>query len=183
MNEKISALMDGELDAEEAARIIKTLAADDTRRGDWDTYHLIGACLRGEAGASRPAATDAIFAQLAAEPTVLAPGALAAKAGERRTRIALAMAASIVTFSAVSVIALKQQAGVTVAPMQAIQATAPLAVAVGAATKESEGRVNDYLVIHRQFANHAAYQNASAVRNRDLASQDGSRPARDAAGR
>lgn len=178
MNEKFSALMDGELDHDEAARVIKSLGADEAQRESWDAYHLIGACMRGETASDRSlqrARTDAIFSKLAAEPTVLAPSALRRLAGEKRTRMALAMAASIVTISAVGVVALKQQDGVTVAPVQLVQQAAPQPVLVatqplrdaGELRKAPDVRFNDYLVIHRQFANPGAIQPASLVQHRE----------------
>jgi sigma-E factor negative regulatory protein RseA len=167
MNEKISALMDGELDRDDAARLIKLIGGDHARRADWETYHLIGACMRGEAvnrSARIERSRDALFAALAAEPTVIAPGTLAARRVEKRTRMALAMAASIVTVSAVSVVALKQQSGSTVVPVQLVQQAPPaVLVDTGGQRVRAERRVNDYLVLHRQFANQSALQNASLV--------------------
>ena len=128
MNEKLSALMDGELPREEAHTVIKTLGADAKLREDWDALHLIGACMRGEgfeelphrakAAGTTSRCSEAIFARLAAEPTVLAPAAIRkpARTTDSRTRLAMAMAASVVTISAVSVIALKQQSA-SVAPV------------------------------------------------------------------
>lgn len=177
MNDKISALMDGELDREEAARVIRSIGSDATRRDDWDAYHVIGACLRGDAPAQTRRCREAIFERLANEPTVLAPGALMRRAAEKKTRIALAMAASIVTVSAVSVVALKQQAGTTVAPVELVQKAPPAVLVQNVATKpKSELRVNDYLVLHRQFSHDGALQNAALV-------QPVSEPARPAAGR
>lgn len=170
MNEKLSALMDGELARDEAHIAIKTLGADGAQREHWDAWHLIGACMRGEnASASAPASSlrnpcaEAIFAKLAAEPTVLAPAAIKRPAtGERRTRMALAMAASVVTVSAVGVIALKQQQGSTVAPVNLVQKVAPQPVGEVVAQRATpDVRVNDYLVVHRQFANPGALQQAA----------------------
>ena len=76
MSEKLSALMDGELDQGEAKRVIKSLGNDEVSRDHWDLYHVIGESLRGDVvGRARSGAgsTDAIFAALAQEPTVLAP--------------------------------------------------------------------------------------------------------------
>ena len=179
MNEKLSALMDGELPREEAHAVIKTLGADTTLREDWDALHLIGACMRGEGIDQSPAnvrakngpnrCTDAIFARLAIEPTVLAPAAIRKPARtDNRTRIAMAMAASVVTISAVSVIALKQQ-GASVAPVNLAQQVAPQPlVDNSAAQAENKLRVNDYLVVHRQFANPNAFQPATLNRTRDV---------------
>ncbi|MBL8513159.1 MAG: sigma-E factor negative regulatory protein [Betaproteobacteria bacterium] len=170
MNEKISALMDGELIREDASRVIKSLGADAAGRDQWDCYHLIGATLRNEANPSTLARRQAIFDRLAAEPTVLAPNAMARLVSEKRTRMALAAAASIVTISAVAVVALRTQSGAQVAPVALVQ-KAPPAVLVESVTGKSktgaEGqRVNDYLVMHRQFSNPSAFQQATLVQPR-----------------
>ncbi len=170
MNEKISALMDGELTREEASRVIKSLGADAAGRDEWDCYHLIGSSLRGEASPSTSACRQAIFLRLAEEPTVLAPNAMARMVSERRTRIALAAAASIVTVSAVAVIALRMQSGTNVAPVELVQKAPPAVLVENVTGKTKSGRegqrVNDYLVMHRQFSNPAALQQATLVQPR-----------------
>jgi sigma-E factor negative regulatory protein RseA len=176
MNEKISELMDGELDRDDALRLIRQLAADETRRSVWDEYHLIGDSLRGEAAGEAQrlrTSREAIFARLAAEPTVLAPHAIAHPKVEKRTRIALAMAASVVAVSAVAIVGFKQQGGV-VAPVQMVQQGAPKPIA-NAPLSASEVRVNDYLAIHRQFANPDALQAASIRREGVPLSAQGAR--------
>jgi sigma-E factor negative regulatory protein RseA len=67
MNERLSAWMDGELEARELPSQVKSNAA---LRSAWDCYHLIGDTLRGEQGSDLCAR---ICARLDAEPTVLAP--------------------------------------------------------------------------------------------------------------
>jgi sigma-E factor negative regulatory protein RseA len=165
MNEKISTLMDGELDRDEAMQAIRHLGQDANRRDLWDQYHLIGDVLRGESSGEitrRQKSAAAIFARLADEPTVLVPAAMKQNQVETKTRLALAMAASIVTVSAIAVVALKQQGGV-VAPVQMVQQT-PLQpiMQVKNMANPAEVRVNDYLAIHRQFANQNAFQTATA---------------------
>lgn len=172
MNEKLSALMDGELDRDAAAVTIKALGSSDAHRKDWDCYHLIGDAMRDEAievVTHRQASTNAIFAMLAAEPTVLAPAAI--RGGEKstkatpvqqRTRFALAMAASVVTVSAIGVVAFKQQQGNANSQSQLAQQTSPLLPVSSIAAPEM--RVNDYLLVHRQFANPAALQAAALKR-------------------
>ena len=166
MNEKMSALMDGELDHDQARSVIKSLGSDDASRDHWDVYHLIGEMLRGDAAERTPShkdSTAAIFAALAAEPTVLAP-AMFKRPVEHRARIALAMAASVATISAIGVVALKQQGG-QVAPVQLVQQVAPQPVAANkVAPSGAEVRVNDYLVVHRQFSNPGAFQPAALNR-------------------
>ena len=61
MKERISALMDGELDEREAAETIAALADDAPSRGAWRTYHLIGDALRegrSSVAPRRPAANS-----------------------------------------------------------------------------------------------------------------------------
>lgn len=126
MNEKISTLMDGELEQDEAMRAIRHLGSDANRRDLWDQYHLIGDVLRGESSGEivrRKKSADAIFARLANEPTVLVPAAMKSIPVEKKTRVALALAASIVTVSAIAVVAFKLQADSAVlAPAQLAQA-------------------------------------------------------------
>ena len=61
MKDRISALMDGELDEREAAEVISSMASDAQGRDTWRTYHLIGDALR-EGGSivapRRPAANS-----------------------------------------------------------------------------------------------------------------------------
>jgi sigma-E factor negative regulatory protein RseA len=166
MNEKLSALMDGELDHGDAKRVIKSLGSDDVSRLHWDLYHVIGESLRGDdvgRARSRAGSTDAIFAALAKEPTVLAP-AMFKRPVENRIRIALAMAASVITISAIGVVALQQQGG-QVAPVQLVQKIAPQPVAQDKLpATAADVRVNDYLVVHRQFSNPGAFQAAALNR-------------------
>lgn len=70
--ERISALMDGELDGEEAVRELKRCGGDATLIEGWATYHLIGDVLRAEAPL-RSGFDGRLRDALAAEPTVLAP--------------------------------------------------------------------------------------------------------------
>jgi sigma-E factor negative regulatory protein RseA len=181
MNEKLSALMDGELDRAEALAVIRQLGQDTEQRSDWDCYHLIGDVLRGEsidAVERRRSSAESIFAKLADEPTVLAPAAIAKTATppvQKRTRVALAMAASVLTVSAIGVVAFKQQSAfdggsqVAKASNPAASVIAPVAAAPSV-PNEVNLRVNDYLVVHRQFASNNGLRPAS-VKPTDAAPQ------------
>ena len=70
--ERVSALMDGELEQDEAVRLIPALRQRDELRAAWSTYHLIGDALRGQP-CTDCAVARTVAAQLTAEPTVLAP--------------------------------------------------------------------------------------------------------------
>jgi sigma-E factor negative regulatory protein RseA len=69
MKEKLSAMIDGELEGEVQAHLGR-LRNDPELRAAWDTYHLIGDALRGHT--SREIAPRVIL-RLREEPTVLAP--------------------------------------------------------------------------------------------------------------
>lgn len=164
MNDKISTLLDGELERSEAMAAIRHLGSDAARRAVWESYHLIGDVMRGESAdeiTRRHRSAEAIFARLASEPTVIAPAAMKMLSGQSKTRMALAMAASVVTISAIAVVAMKQQSGV-VAPVQAVRQM-PLSVPAGTVAPDN-ARVNDYLAIHRQFSNPQAFQAVAARR-------------------
>lgn len=72
--QQISALADGELDAIEAARLLKRLRAEDLH-STWDLYHQIGDVIRAEAmaGAASTEFSRRFADRLSAEPTLLAP--------------------------------------------------------------------------------------------------------------
>jgi sigma-E factor negative regulatory protein RseA len=70
MKEKLSALIDGELESDGLQAHLGSLRADPELRAAWDTYHLIGDALRGHIS---PAIAPRVSSRLREEPTVLAP--------------------------------------------------------------------------------------------------------------
>src|SRR5215813_3308527 len=70
--DKISALMDGELDAHQSEQQLARLKNDNEARACWEAFHLIGDALRGERIVSRNL-SERLRERLAQEPTVLAP--------------------------------------------------------------------------------------------------------------
>jgi sigma-E factor negative regulatory protein RseA len=178
MNEHLSALMDGELDRTQAAKVITQLGANAEQRDCWETYHLMADVMRADTVdaqdlcAKRRQRANAIFAALADEPTVFAPSAVRPKSKvigaigtitgrslSRGPRLAMAVAASIVTVSAVGIVAMKaQQDGVPEGGIKLIAQQAPAAVMTVAAPAVN---VNDYLVLHRQFANTSGLKQAT----------------------
>src|SRR5438132_4917335 len=87
--EEVSLLVDGELDADRVDRVchgLRELPAVET----WVCYHVIGDALRGQC-ALRPGFAARFSAQLAAEPTVLAPP----RPGPAPAEGALAIAAAV----------------------------------------------------------------------------------------
>lgn len=155
MTQELSTLMDGELDAHEAERAIRTVCGNEDLKQKWQEYHLIGDALRG-GEPRRAAACRRIMAAIEEEPTVLAPRRrLPANAG----RIAFAAAASVATVAVVGWMGLQQGRVPDVSPALAKGGTAaqPAPVAVAA----PPAHVNEYLVVHRQLPNADFYRPVS----------------------
>jgi len=71
MNEQISRLMDGDIDASELDGVCAMLRSD-AAIATWSCYHTIGDALRGETAVTRVVGA-AVSRELAREPTVVAP--------------------------------------------------------------------------------------------------------------
>jgi sigma-E factor negative regulatory protein RseA len=156
----ISALMDGELGADDARRQIVSMKNDPALRARWDDFHLIGDALRGESLLS-PQFDEVISRRLAAEPTILSPRRLRSPL-TRVTTYAMSAAASLGAVALVAWVALTPTAPTMVAgPMVAAPAPAsmPIKPAEAAlASVSSEGRMNDYLLAHQGFSPSTAIQ-------------------------
>jgi len=124
--ERISALMDGELDGDETARLIPGVKERGELREAWDTYHLIGEALRGQASGV-PGIARTVAARLADEPTVLAPRRMAAGPFKRFVLPSLAAAAAIVSVTWVS-LETQQSQNAPVATIPASQMVLPVSM-------------------------------------------------------
>jgi sigma-E factor negative regulatory protein RseA len=158
--ERISAFMDGELEDHEAAAQVRRLKENPELRAAWETYHLVGDAMRGEAG--YPSGLGArISAKLAAEPTVLAPRPRMHSRNVRR--VALSAAASIGGVALVAWLALFDNPFL---PQQNLAVNqAPMGSQTQMAATPANGSVNDYLLAHQQFSPSTAMQGvASYVR-------------------
>jgi sigma-E factor negative regulatory protein RseA len=178
MTQRISDLMDGEVSGTELEQAWKTVATESSARDTWETYHLIGDCLRGDAvtrSCLDNTSAQRIFARLAEEPTVLAPKRAAVATIAPRARVAMAMAASVATLGVVGLIATRAP-GVDPAASNLAKAPAVLEPMQQVANGAPLPQVNDYLAMHRQFVNPAGIQQASLVREvpRKAAPQDNS---------
>src|SRR2546426_11069889 len=78
MNDKISALMDGELDEKSAAEMIDWLGRDGEALHAWRAYHLISDAMRDSCMLSDGFAAR-VAARLSGEPALLAPARLQAE--------------------------------------------------------------------------------------------------------
>ena len=105
MKDKLSALIDGDLDENTMRPVFDRLRRDDLLRKDWEAYCLIGDHIRGD-GAGPLDFVDRVMAGLEAEPTVLAPAASTATAARRAALQALMpIAASVMGVAAVGLVA------------------------------------------------------------------------------
>jgi len=154
--DKISALMDGELDGHELRQQFGRLKQDKDLAEHWHTFHLIGDALRGDPALSQDF-DQRLAARLAAEPTVLAPQRSLAK--NIRT-YALSAAASLSAVALVGWVAffnnpLAPQAEIAKAPNAPVAASpAPVQLA----SEPSDGKMNEYLIAHQEFSPSTAIQ-------------------------
>lgn len=166
MNERISRLMDGEVDASEVDGVCAMLK-DDAALTTWSCYHTIGDALRGETPVTRSVGME-VSRKLRAEPTVLAPRMSAASrtASWAWAAAASAAAVTVVGWTAYSLIdatpagfAKAGEAG-TMHAAQARQITVPA----------------DYLLAHQEYAPANALQSVGPYL-RDVAATTPLRPA------
>lgn len=73
MNNKLSDLVDGELDANEADEFIKLVGKNDEMVARWEIYHVIGEALRQPTFVSDLDVSEKVRQRLVSEPALLAP--------------------------------------------------------------------------------------------------------------
>jgi sigma-E factor negative regulatory protein RseA len=151
MKAKISAMMDGELEAHELGEPLSSLAADQEARESWRTYHLISDVLHGDAILAANC-TRRVSQRLAQEPALVGPLPGPVHSPERaRWFVPSALAASIAAVAFVGWIALapQRETAPAVAPApslaQAPRVAEPPRVPVTSATQ-------DYLLAHQAFS-------------------------------
>lgn len=156
MKDRISELMDGELEDRAAADAIAACGRGGEALDTWRTYHLISDAMRDTRMLS--AGFSARLAErLAAEPTVLAPQRARP---ESRTWFTLSAAASFAAVGLVGWLAFAPQT--TVVP-QVAQLPKPPAVEAPALAASA---ANDYLLAHQGFSPRVSFQGmAPYVRN------------------
>jgi len=160
MKDRISQLMDGELDDRSAAEAIKACGQGGDALDTWRTYHLISDAMRDSRVLSAGFSAR-VMQRLEAEPTVLAPQRARA---ESRTWFALSAAASFAAVALVGWLAFAPQP--SVAP-QVAQTPKPAAEAPqAAAAAMTPSAANEYLLAHQGFSPRVSFQGmAPYVRN------------------
>ena len=160
MKQDISSLMDGEVEAHEADRIIRACGASEEHKDTWQLYHVIGEAIRGQSPRSL-ARDNRVVEAIANEPTIIG--------GRKKPfetfigKVALAAAASVATVGVVSWIGTQGGApGVSTTPIVAKGATASAIKPVSATAKVVPAQplpdVQDYLSAHRQVPSPDAYK-------------------------
>jgi sigma-E factor negative regulatory protein RseA len=149
--DKISALMDGELDDRQAREQLIRLKQDEELADCWHTFHVIGDALRGEPVLSQ-GFNRRVSDRLNSEATVLAPQRRAVR---RMTTYALSAAASVSAVALVGWIAFVNnpfapQPELAKAP--AATTLPPVAPSPQLASVPSDGRMNEYLMAHQGFS-------------------------------
>jgi sigma-E factor negative regulatory protein RseA len=141
MKDKLSALMDGELDDKSAAAAIEELGRDPEAARTWRTYQLISDAMR-ESRLLSADFTARLSERLAAEPTVLAPRAM-----QRPSQRWFALPAAASVLAAVGLVG-----WLAFAPQP--QAPAPVAQAVPQKPNivPMPTSANDYLLAHQGFS-------------------------------
>jgi len=170
MNEQISRLMDGEVDASEMDQLFSLLKGEPAM-ATWSCYHTIGDALRGETAVTRSVG-PAVARQLASEPTVLAPR-LHVPSRPQVSRMATWAWAAAASIAAVSVVGWTAYSLLD-APQELAQAGTP-----GTARSAQIRPLTvppDYLLAHQEYAPANALQGVGPYM-RDVAATSPLRPA------
>ena len=155
MKEKISRLMDGEVDDVEFERSVAELRTGEAM-DTWMCYHVIGDSLRGARGVSVHAVSAQFTARfrtaLAAEPTVLAP-----RERVRTSQPATFAWAVAATVAAVTVVGWTAFSMVDVPPTAIAKAREAASVRA-AQVKPQADVASEYLLAHQEFSPAMAIQ-------------------------
>ena len=155
MTQEISALMDGELEAQDAERAIRACCESREAVQTWQQYQLISDVLRG--GVPHPTRTaDRVREALAAEPAIIARP----KRMYETTlgRVALAAAASVATVGVVGWMGTQGGQAPVAAPVLAKNPSAIQPVSNTAPVPAASNEVQDYLAAHRQIPSADLYR-------------------------
>jgi sigma-E factor negative regulatory protein RseA len=161
--ERLSALMDDELDEHAMESELDHIKSDPEREEAWATYHMIGDALRGQLDSAQ-GIDERVRIMLANEPTVLAPRT-------RRTnrftqRVVLPLAASVCGIAVVAWLALSTNTAVSptnnagspgmlaTAPQVVQQTNETIAASETGATESNSSAddMSEYLMAHQQFS-------------------------------
>lgn len=164
MNERVSELMDGELERGAAEKAVEAIVGDAEALAAWRRYHLIGDAMRAVRTLS-PGFAERVAARLAQEPTVLAPRRLPSEAPRPWVPLPAAIAASLAALALVGWLAFAPQAPLpqSVAPLAQAPAPAkPPAPVIAARKVPLPAGTPDYLLAHQGFSPRVSLQGMAA---------------------
>jgi sigma-E factor negative regulatory protein RseA len=154
MEEKLSAMLDGDVDEATARALFTRLKRDAAFRGEWDLYCLAGDVIRGGAQPEMNGFAAKVMARLENEPTVLAPRRKESGSGRRfflRHRL-LPVAASVMGVLAVGVVVATLSGGDASPPVQVASPPPFDKPGVVAPNVAAPAARRDYLVAHQTMA-------------------------------
>lgn len=153
MRDKISELMDGELEGREAQELLTRLRVEGEGRDLWRTYHLIGDAMRDSRSLS-PDFALRVMGRIEREPTVLAPARLPGQ-GRRLGWIGLQVAAGVAAVALVGWLAIQP----ATSPLPIAKAPEPQpSLPAEAATVPPPAATADYLLAHQRYSPRNALQ-------------------------
>jgi len=162
--QKLSALVDGELPAAEAGRVLDTLGSDPLLREAWSRYQLIGTALRrgvperfdSNLGA-RVSAAIADQQPEGDEAPLLLTGAPATVGRWRRPVVGLALAASVAALAIIGLRTLQApgEAPLPIAKLGGMPLTAEILPVAG---RLDQKRLARYMIRHNELASARAMQ-------------------------
>jgi sigma-E factor negative regulatory protein RseA len=149
--EKLSSLIDGELDAAECAAMVERICADPQVRSQWALMHAAGDAMRSSEVAALHSGTFAarVSAALASEPTVLAPVLSARRRYQRVLVPGLAVAAAGALLIVVAVPQLRGSVETTQIAVTPVVTPAPSATQQIEVARVPE--IERYLRAHREL--------------------------------
>jgi sigma-E factor negative regulatory protein RseA len=189
--ERLSALVDGELDGPATEAACRLWKHDAQARSIWHAYHLIGDVLRSDDLASEASRDErfllSLRARLAAEPVVLAPAPLPASMAARarsasRWMLPSAVAAALLLVAGTFTILRSDNLAPANAPTLALADAAAPAAVVATDLAEPvtmngkvirDARLDRYLAAHKQFSGSTALGLPSAFLRAATVETDG----------
>lgn len=163
IKEQISALVDGELDANERPLLIKQIEADESLRAEWERYHLISDMLKGQLSHRADSGfADSVSKKIEQEPVVQIPHSKKLLQSPALKYVAgIGIAASV---AVVAVLVALPDSPVITGNTQQVASTETTAPATQEWVRVSgtrwdvkqpavESRLNSYLVNHNEYSN------------------------------
>ncbi|GHT83627.1 hypothetical protein AGMMS49543_11550 [Betaproteobacteria bacterium] len=156
MKEKLSALLDGDVDDDMARVLLSRLGADAGLRKDWNDWCLIGDSIRGEAR-YMPDFVSGVMSRLDDEPTVLAPPRREEQDAppsfwQRLAPIAASLMGVLAVAGVVATLSHGDKGSVPATPALAAAPTRAPTPPVAVAVRNEDAAWREYLLAHQAMA-------------------------------